>query len=144
MNGADTQTEIMDRLAGAAWTHLAETPPRQLHIDDIAAAAGIPTAAARAVTGSITTLILHRLATLDRQAVLESLADIQGKNQNLQMFSCRPSFLFPITRKDAASLRTACENKAGARLAALVAGHINKSRLSPAFWQKVSSALTSR
>jgi len=81
MNGADTQTEIMDRLADAAWTQLADTPPRQLHIDDIAAAAGIPTAAARAVTGSITTLILHRLATLDRQAVLESLADIEDAGE---------------------------------------------------------------
>ena len=81
MNGADTQTEIMDRLADAAWTQLADTPPRQLHIDDIAAAAGIPTAAARAVTGSNTTLILHRLATLDRQAVLESLADIEDAGE---------------------------------------------------------------
>ena len=81
MNGADTQTEIMDRLACAAWTQLADTPPRQLHIDDIAAVAGIPTAAARAVTGSIATLILHRLATLDRQAVLESLADIEDAGE---------------------------------------------------------------
>ena len=77
MNGAATQTEIMDRLANAAWTQLADTTPRQLRIDDIAAAAGIPTAAARAVTGSITTLILHQLTTLDRQAVLESLTDIE-------------------------------------------------------------------
>ena len=77
MNGKGAQTEIMDRLANAAWTQLADTTPRQLHIDDIAAAAGIPTAAARAVTGSITTLILHQLTTLDRQAVLESLTDIE-------------------------------------------------------------------
>lgn len=81
MNGADIQTEIMDRLAGAAWTQLADKPPRQLHIDDIAAAAGIPAAAARAATGSITTLILHRLATLDRQASLESLADIEDAGE---------------------------------------------------------------
>ncbi|MBU75110.1 MAG: hypothetical protein CMM73_05330 [Rhodospirillaceae bacterium] len=81
MNGADIQTEIMDRLADAAWTQLADKPPRQLHIDDIAAAAGITAAAARAATGSITTLILHRLATLDRQASLESLADIEDAGE---------------------------------------------------------------
>ena len=81
MNGADTQAEIMDCLADSAWKQLRETPPRQLHIDEIAAAAGIPTAAARAVAGSITTLILHRLATLDRQAVLESLADIEDAGE---------------------------------------------------------------
>ncbi|CAI8196707.1 MAG: Uncharacterised protein [SAR116 cluster bacterium] len=33
------------------------------------------------MTGSITTLILHRLATLDRQAVLESLADIEDAGE---------------------------------------------------------------
>ena len=82
---ADTQANIeaqmMDRLAETVWTQLAETAPRQLHIDDVAAAAGVSPAAARAVSGSITALILHRLAAFDRQAVLESLADIEDAGE---------------------------------------------------------------
>ena len=77
MSGNSTQSEMMDRLAEAAWNELATTSPRHIHIDDVAAAAEIPAAAARAVSGSITALILHQLAMLDRQAVLESLADIE-------------------------------------------------------------------
>ena len=77
MTATDTPTAIMDKLADAAWLQLAEVSPRALHIDDIAAAAGIAPSAARAVSGSITALILHQLARLDRQAVLESLADIE-------------------------------------------------------------------
>jgi hypothetical protein len=77
MTAADTPTAMMDRLADAAWSQLAELSPRALHIDDIAATAGLPPSAARAVAGSITALILHQLARLDRQAVLESLADIE-------------------------------------------------------------------
>ena len=77
MPATDTPTAIMDKLADAAWLQLAEVSPRALHIDDIAAAAGIAPSAARAVSGSITALILHQLARLDRQAVLESLADIE-------------------------------------------------------------------
>lgn len=78
---ANIQAQMMDRLAETAWTQLAETAPRQLHIDDIAAAAGVSPAAARAVSGSITALILHRLAAFDRQAVLESLADIEDAGE---------------------------------------------------------------
>ena len=77
MTAADTPTAMMDRLAEAAWSQLADQSPRALHIDDIAAAAGVAPTAARAVAGSITALILHQLARLDRQAVLESLADIE-------------------------------------------------------------------
>ena len=81
MTSADTPTVMMDKLADAAWARLAEMPPRALHIDDIAAAAGIAPGAARAVSGSITALILHQLARLDRQAVLESLADIEDAGE---------------------------------------------------------------
>ena len=77
MTAADTPTAMMDRLAEAAWSQLADQPPRALHIDDIAATAGVAPTAARAVAGSMTSLILHQLARLDRQAVLESLADIE-------------------------------------------------------------------
>lgn len=77
MTAADTPTMMMDKLAEAAWSQLAELSPRAIHIDDIAAAAGVSPSAARAVSGSITSLILHQLARLDRQAVLESLADIE-------------------------------------------------------------------
>ena len=81
MSSADTPTVMMDKLAEAAWAQLADTSPRALHIDDIAAAAGIAPSAARAVSGSITALILHQLARLDRQAVLESLADIEDAGE---------------------------------------------------------------
>lgn len=70
-------TQIIDRLAETAWTQLADRPLRELHIDDIANEAGMAPSAARAVAGSISALVLHRLAQLDRQAVLESLADIE-------------------------------------------------------------------
>ncbi|MEC8263776.1 MAG: hypothetical protein VX017_10785 [Pseudomonadota bacterium] len=46
-----------------------------------AAAAAIAPSAARALSGSITALILHQLARLDRQAVLESLADIEDAGE---------------------------------------------------------------
>ncbi|NBR02896.1 MAG: hypothetical protein EBT94_07195 [Alphaproteobacteria bacterium] len=68
---------MMDRLSDAAWTMLADQPPRAIHIDDVADAAGVAPAAARAVAGSIIALILHKLQRLDRQAVLETLADIE-------------------------------------------------------------------
>lgn len=77
MTASDTPTMMMDKLSEAAWSQLAELSPRELHIDDIAGAAGVAPSAARAVSGSITSLILHQLARLDRQAVLESLADIE-------------------------------------------------------------------
>ena len=72
---------MMDKLANAAWAQLADMSPRALHIDEIAAAAGIAPGAARAVSGSITALILHQLARLDRQAILESLADIEDAGE---------------------------------------------------------------
>ena len=74
---AETPTMMMDRLSDAAWTMLADQPPRAIHIDDVADAAGVAPAAARAVAGSIIALILHKLQRLDRQAVLETLADIE-------------------------------------------------------------------
>ena len=81
MTSAETPTVMMDKLADAAWAQLADMSPRALHIDDIAAAAGIAPNAARAVSGSITALILHQLERLDRQAVLESLADIEDAGE---------------------------------------------------------------
>ena len=81
MTSTDTPTVMMDKLAEAAWAQLAAMSPRALHIDEIAAAAGIATSAARAVSGSITALILHQLARLDRQAILESLADIEDAGE---------------------------------------------------------------
>ena len=77
MTSSETPMVMMDRLADAAWEHLAELSPRAIHIDDVAAEAGVPAAAARAVSGSMANLILHKLARLDRQAVLETLADIE-------------------------------------------------------------------
>ena len=77
MTSSETPTMMMDGLADAAWTQLAELSPRAMHIDDVAAEAGVPSAAARAVAGSMANLILHKLARLDRQAVLETLADIE-------------------------------------------------------------------
>ena len=81
MTSTDTPTVMMDKLAEAAWAHLADMSPRALHIDEIAAAAGIGPSAARAVSASITALILHQLARLDRQAILESLADIEDAGE---------------------------------------------------------------
>ena len=81
MTSTDTPTIMMDKLAEAAWAQLADMSPRALHIDEIAAAAGIAPSAARAVSGSITALILHQLARLDRQAILESLADIEDAGE---------------------------------------------------------------
>ena len=77
MSASETPTMMMDRLADAAWDMLADQPPRAIHIDDVADSADIAPAAARAVAGSITALILHKLQRLDRQAVLESLADLE-------------------------------------------------------------------
>ena len=81
MTSTDTPTVMMDKLAEAAWAQLADMSPRALHIDGIAAAAGVAPSAARAVSGSITALILHQLARLDRQAILESLADIEDAGE---------------------------------------------------------------
>ena len=81
MTSADTPTVMMDKLAEAAWVQLADMSPRALNIDEIAAAAGIAPSAARAVSGSITALILHQLERLNRQAVLESLADIEDAGE---------------------------------------------------------------
>ena len=81
MTSTDKPTVMMDKLAEAAWAQLADMSPRALHIDEIAAAAGIAPSAARAVSGSITALILHQLARLDRQAILESLADIEDAGE---------------------------------------------------------------
>ena len=77
MAAAETPTKMMDRLSDAAWTMLANQSPRAIHVDDVAEAAGVAPEAARAVAGSIMALILHKLQLLDRQAVLETLADIE-------------------------------------------------------------------
>ena len=71
-----TTTEMMDRLAAAAWDALATTAPRDLSLATIAADAAIDAGAARAIAGNVTTLILHRLSQLDQLAILESFADI--------------------------------------------------------------------
>jgi hypothetical protein len=77
MPASETPTMMMDRLSDAAWVMLADHAPRAIHIDDVADAAGVAPAAARAVAGSMTALILHKLHRLDRQAALETLADIE-------------------------------------------------------------------
>ena len=77
----NTANTLMDRLADAAWDQLASLPPRSLSIDEIAHQAEVSTAAARAVAGDVTALILHKLAKLDRQAMLESLADIEDAGE---------------------------------------------------------------
>jgi len=77
MAAAETPTMMMDRLSDAVWQMLAEQSPRAIHIDDVADAAGVAPAPSRAVAGSIMALILHKLQRLDRQAVLETLADIE-------------------------------------------------------------------
>lgn len=71
-----TTNTMMDRLADACWTQLADTPPRSIDIAEIADIAGVDEGAARAVAGSINALILHQLAQMDQLAVVESLADI--------------------------------------------------------------------
>jgi|GEM_PF-276497 len=76
-----TMNEIMDRLSLALWTQLADHPPHQLTIDDIAKSAGVDVGAAKAVAGSVTGLILHRLAQLDQMAAIESFADIEDAGE---------------------------------------------------------------
>ena len=51
MTSTDTPTVMMDKLAEAAWAQLADMSPRALHIDEIAAAAGIAPSAARGRSG---------------------------------------------------------------------------------------------
>lgn len=68
---------IMDRLADAAWDQLAGIAPDVLNLDEIALQAEISPKAARAAAGSGINLILHQMTRLDRQALLESLADIE-------------------------------------------------------------------
>ena len=76
-----TTNAIMDRLADAAWDQLATLTPAALDLDEIARQAEISPATARAAAGSVTTLILHQLSRLDRQALLESLADIEDAGE---------------------------------------------------------------
>jgi AcrR family transcriptional regulator len=77
MAASETPTMMMERLSDAAWLMLADHAPQAIHIDDVADAAGVAPAAARTAAGSITALILHKLQRLDRQAALETLADIE-------------------------------------------------------------------
>lgn len=72
---------IMDRLADAAWDQLASLTPGELDLGQIARHADIRPPAAHAIAGSVTTLILHQLARLDRQALIESLADIEDAGE---------------------------------------------------------------
>lgn len=81
MSANETPTMMMDRLADAAWDMLVDQPPRAIHIDEIAHSADVAPAAARAAAGSIMALILHKLQRLDRQAVLESLADLEDAGE---------------------------------------------------------------
>lgn len=76
-----TTNAIMDRLADVAWNQLASLAPAELNLDQIAHHADIRPGVANAVAGSVTALILHQLARLDRQALLESLADIEDAGE---------------------------------------------------------------
>ena len=76
-----TTNAIMDRLAAATWGQLATLTPAVLDLNEIARQAEIRPAAARAAAGSVTTLILHQLSRLDRQALLESLANIEDAGE---------------------------------------------------------------
>ena len=77
----ETTSLIMDKLADAAWDQLASLAPASLRIDEIARQAEVSETAARAVAGNVTSLILHQLAHLDRQAILETLADIEDAGE---------------------------------------------------------------
>ena len=77
----ETTSLIMDKLADAAWDQLASLVPASLRIDEIARQAEVSETAARAVAGNVTSLILHQLARLDRQAILETLADIEDAGE---------------------------------------------------------------
>ena len=77
----ETTSLIMDKLADAAWDRLASLAPASLRIDEIARQAEVSETAARAVAGNVTSLILHQLARLDRQAILETLADIEDAGE---------------------------------------------------------------
>lgn len=77
----ETTSLIMDKLADAAWDQLASLAPASLRIDEIARQAEVSETAARAVAGNVTSLILHQLARLDRQAILETLADIEDAGE---------------------------------------------------------------
>ena len=76
-----TTNAIMDRLAAATWDQLATLTPTALDLDEIARQAEIRPAVARAAAGSVTKLILHQLSRLDRQALLESLTDIEDAGE---------------------------------------------------------------
>ncbi len=76
-----TTNAIMDRLADAAWDQLASLAPAELDLDQIARHADIRPSAAHAVAGSVNALILHQLARLDREALVESLADIEDAGE---------------------------------------------------------------
>ena len=76
-----TTNAIMDRLADAAWDQLATLTLAALDLDEIARQAEISPATARAAAGSVTTLILHQISRLDRQALLDSLADIEDAGE---------------------------------------------------------------
>lgn len=77
----ETTSLIMDKLADAAWDQLASLAPASLRIDEIARQAAVSETAARAVAGNVTSLILYKLARLDRQAILETLADIEDAGE---------------------------------------------------------------
>ena len=76
MTSSETPTMMLDRLADAAWKQLADLSPRAIHIDDIATDAGIPPRP-HVLSPAALNLVLNKLARLDRQAVLETLADIE-------------------------------------------------------------------
>ena len=76
-----TTNAITDRLADVAWDQLATLTPAALDLDEIARQAEVSSATARAAAGSVTALILHQLTRLDRQALLESLVDIEDAGE---------------------------------------------------------------
>ncbi|GIS11995.1 MAG: hypothetical protein CM15mP115_11460 [Alphaproteobacteria bacterium] len=64
MTSTDTPTVMMDKLAEAAWAQLADMSPRALHIDEIAAAAGmrpVPRAPYQAASRRLSCISLHGL-----------------------------------------------------------------------------------
>lgn len=74
---AELAAHIFAKLSDEAWQQLASQPYVTLSLDDIALKAEVDAGLAKAVAGSPQQLVLEKIATLDRQAVLESFADIE-------------------------------------------------------------------
>ncbi|MEL0132414.1 MAG: hypothetical protein VW830_03080, partial [Rhodobiaceae bacterium] len=75
MAAAETPTMMMDRLSDAVWQMLAEQSPRAIHIDDVADAAGVAPAAARAAAGRIMARFHQKQQRRVRPAGVETQAE---------------------------------------------------------------------